>query len=183
MMWERATELVTAHGTKFVFNSTVNKIHLRDGKAVAVTAETDGVPTRYECSHVISSMPISALLRAMDPPVPPEVQAAADGLRYRDFITVALVMPEDRGFPDNWIYINDASVAVGRIQNFGVWSPYMVKDGRTCLGLELFVDEGDEWWTMADEDLIANGKRELEQIGLVPASHVESGYVVRMPKA
>jgi protoporphyrinogen oxidase len=93
MMWERATELVTAHGTKVVFNSTVSKVHLSDGKAVAVTAETDGVPTRYECSHVISSMPISALLRAMDPPVPPEVQAAADGLRYRDFITVALVMP------------------------------------------------------------------------------------------
>ena len=74
------------------------------------------MPTRYECTHVISSMPISALLRAMDPPVPPEVQAAADGLRYRDFITVALVMPEERGFPDNWIYINDASVEVGRIE-------------------------------------------------------------------
>jgi protoporphyrinogen oxidase len=184
MMWERATELVTAQGTKVVFNSTVSKIHLRDGKAVAVTAETDGVPTRYECSHVISSMPISALLRAMDPPVPPEVQAAADGLRYRDFITVALVMPEDRGFPDNWIYINDASVEVGRIQNFGVWSPYMVKDGRTCLGLEYFVNEGDDMWTKADADLIEQGKRELREIGLLDdATQVEGGYVVRMPKA
>src|SRR5438034_11772183 len=124
MMWERATELVTAHGTKFVFNSTVNKIHLRDGKAVAVTAETDGVPTRYECSHVISSMPISALLRAMDPPVPPEVRAAADGLRYRDFITVALVMREDRAVPDNWIYIDDAGVEGGRNEDYDVWYPY-----------------------------------------------------------
>jgi len=79
--------------------------------------------------------------------------------------------------------IYDPTVKVGRIQNFGRWSPYLVKDGRTCLGLELFVNEGDEWWTMADEDLIATGKRELEQIGLVPASHVESGHVVRMPKA
>jgi len=183
-MWERATELVTAHGTKVVFNSTVNKIHLRDGKAIAVTAETDGVPTRYECSHVISSMPISALLRAMDPPVPPEVQAAADGLRYRDFITVALVMPEDRGFPDNWIYINDASVEVGRIQNFGVWSPYMVKDGRTCLGLEYFVNEGDDMWTKVDAGLIEQGKRELCEIGLLDdATQIEAGYVVRMPKA
>ena len=93
------------------------------------------------------------------------------------------MVPEDDGFPDNWIYINDANVKVGRIQNFGRWSPYLVKDGRTCLGLELFVNEGDEWWTMADDDLIDNGKRELEQIGLLDASHVEAGYVVRMPKA
>jgi UDP-galactopyranose mutase len=128
-------------------------------------------------------MPISELLRSMDPPPPDHVVEAADSLRYRDFITVALVVPEADGFPDNWIYINDPSVKVGRIQNFGRWSPYLVKDGRTCLGLELFVNEGDEWWTMADADLIENGKRELEQIGLVAAAHVESGYVVRMPKA
>src|SRR3954454_5128759 len=115
MMWEKCTELITAKGTKVVFDSRVTKIEHEGGRAVTVTALTDGVPTRYECSHVISSMPISALLRAIAPPVPPEVQAAADGLRYRDFITVALVMPEERGFPDNWIYINDASVEVGRI--------------------------------------------------------------------
>ncbi len=184
MMWERCTELVTAKGTKVVFDSTVTKIEHARGRAVAVTTLTEGVPTRYECTHVISSMPISALLRAMDPPVPAEVQAAADGLRYRDFITVALVMPEELGFPDNWIYINDASVAVGRIQNFGRWSPYMVKDGRTCLGLEYFVNEGDDMWTKPDPDLIEQAKRELCEIGLLDdASRVEAGYVVRMPKA
>jgi protoporphyrinogen oxidase len=183
MMWERCTELVNAQGTKVVFDSTVTKVEHRDGRAVAVTAQTESVPTRYECTHVISSMPISALLRAMDPQPPASVLTAAASLRYRDFITVALVVPEEDGFPDNWIYVNDPSVKVGRIQNFGQWSPYLVKDGRTCLGLELFVNEGDEWWTMSDADLIANGKRELEQIGLVPASHVEAGYVVRMPKA
>jgi protoporphyrinogen oxidase len=183
MMWERCAELVSAKGTEIVFDSTVTKVEHRDGRAVAVTALTDGVPTRYECSHVISSMPISALLRAMDPPPPAAVLEAAASLRYRDFITVALVVPEEDGFPDNWIYINDAKVKVGRIQNFGRWSPYLVKDGRTCLGLELFVNEGDEWWTMSDADLIANGKRELEQIGLVPEARVEEGYVVRMPKA
>jgi protoporphyrinogen oxidase len=183
MMWERCAELVTAKGTEIVFDSTVTKVEHRDGRAVAVTALTDGVPTRYECSYVISSMPISALLRAMDPSPPATVLEAAASLRYRDFITVALVVPEEDGFPDNWIYINDAKVKVGRIQNFGRWSPYLVKDGRTCLGLELFVNEGDEWWTMSDADLIANGKRELEQIGLVPEARVEEGYVVRMPKA
>ncbi|HEX6310922.1 MAG TPA: NAD(P)/FAD-dependent oxidoreductase [Acidimicrobiia bacterium] len=183
-MWERCTELVTAKGTKVTFNSVVTRVHHEGGRAVAVTAETDGVPTRYECTHVVSSMPIGALLRAMDPPVPPEIEASADALRYRDFITVALVLPEEAGFPDNWIYINDATVEVGRIQNFGRWSPYLVKDGRTCLGLEFFVNEGDRMWTKADEDLIEQGKRELVEIGLLDdPSRVEAGYVVRMPKA
>jgi len=182
-MWERCAELLEEQGTELRYRSTVTRIEHAGGRAVAVVADTDGGPVRFDAGHVISSMPIGALLRAMDPPPPAEVLAAADALRYRDFITVALVVPEADGFPDNWIYINDASVKVGRIQNFGQWSPYLVKDGRTCLGLELFVNEGDEWWTMADEDLIANGKRELEQIGLVPAARVEAGYVVRMPKA
>ena len=183
MMWERCTERITAQGTKVVFDSNVTKVEHSGGRAVAVTANTAGADTRYECTHVISSMPIGALLRAMDPPVPQSVLDAANALRYRDFITVALVVPETDGFPDNWIYINDPSVKVGRIQNFGQWSPYLVKDGRTCLGLELFVNEGDEWWTMSDADLIENGKRELEQIGLVDADRVEAGYVTRMPKA
>ncbi|MGH8976553.1 MAG: NAD(P)/FAD-dependent oxidoreductase [Acidimicrobiia bacterium] len=183
MMWERCAEIVTAHGTKVVMNSVVRSIRHAGGRAVAVTAETDGVPTDYDCSEVISSMPIGALLRGMDPPVPADVLAAADDLRYRAHITVALVVPEELSFPDNWIYINDPNVKVGRIQNFGQWSPFLVKDGRTCLGLELFVDEGDDWWNMSDADLIENGKRELEEIGLLDPAAVEAGYVVRMPKA
>jgi len=184
MMWERCAELVTANGVKIVFDSKVTKVEHENGFAVATTALTEGVPARYQCTHVISSMPIGELLRAMDPPVPPEVQAAADGLRYRDFITVALVLPEADGFPDNWIYINDPTVEVGRIQNFGSWSPYLVKDGRTCLGLEFFVNEGDHMWTKPDADLIEQGKRELHEIGLLDdPTRVEAGYVVRMPKA
>jgi protoporphyrinogen oxidase len=184
MMWERCTELVTANGAKVVFDSKVTKVEHVGGKATTVTATTAGVPARYPCTHVISSMPIGELLRAMDPPVPAEVSAAADALRYRDFITVALVLPEEDGFPDNWIYINDATVEVGRIQNFGSWSPYLVKDGRTCLGLEFFVNEGDHMWTKADADLIEQGKQELHRIGLLDdPGRVEAGYVVRMPKA
>jgi len=183
MMWERCTELVTAKGTKVHFNSAVTKIEHANGKAFAVTAETDGVPTRYECTDVISSMPFGALLRAMDPPPPAEVIAAAGGLRYRDFMTIALVVPEEAGFPDNWIYVHDPKVEVGRIQNFGSWSPYLVKDGRTCLGLEYFVQEGDELWTMDDGALVELGTRELKSLGLIDASRVEAGYVVRMPKA
>jgi UDP-galactopyranose mutase len=119
----------------------------------------------------------------MDPPVPAEVKAAADGLSYRDFMTVALVVPMEYSFPDNWIYIHSPKVKVGRIQNFGSWSPYLIKEGRTCLGLEFFVFEGDEFWNSSDDDLIAQGKRELEVLGLVDADKVEAGYVVRMPKA
>jgi protoporphyrinogen oxidase len=96
---------------------------------------------------------------------------------------VALVVPEEAGFPDNWIYIHSPEVRVGRIQNFGSWSPFLVKDGRTCLGLEYFVDEGDETWETDDDALVELATRELEQLGLVDAERVERGFVVRMPKA
>ncbi len=182
-MWEKAADIVSDAGTKIIFDAAVTTVHLEGGRAIAVTAETNGVPTRYECSHVISSMPMGALLKGMDPPPPPAVVAAAEGLTYRDFITVALVVPQEYSFPDNWIYIHDPGVGVGRIQNFGSWSPYLVKEGRACLGLEFFVNEGDSMWTKPDEELVDQAKRELEHLGLGDASKVETGYVVRMPKA
>ncbi len=159
-MWEKCADLVTEQGSTVTFNANVVKVEHADGKATAVVSETDGVTTRHECDDVISSMPISALLEAMDPPVPSEVLKAAESLRYRDFMTVALVVPEKYGFPDTWIYIHDPDVEVGRIQNFASWSPYLVKDGRTCLGLEFFVQEGDEMWTKSDADLVEQAKRE-----------------------
>jgi protoporphyrinogen oxidase len=182
-MWEKAADIVSDAGTKIVFDATVTKVHRQGGRAVAVTAETNGIPTRYECSHVISSMPMGALLAGMDPAPPGEVVAAAHGLTYRDFITVALVVPQEYSFPDNWIYIHDPGVGVGRIQNFGSWSPYLVKEGKACLGLEFFVNEGDSMWTKPDDELVEQAKRELEHLGLGDASKVEAGYVVRMPKA
>ncbi|MFO7280282.1 MAG: NAD(P)/FAD-dependent oxidoreductase [Thermoanaerobacterales bacterium] len=184
MMWERCRDLVEAAGTKVIMRTPVTAIRHRDGRAVAVVAESDGVTTEYPADHVISSMPFSQLLKAMDPPVPPEVQAAADDLRFRDFLSIALVVPADRvPWQDNWIYIHAPEVKTMRVQNFGSWSPYMVRDGRNVLGLEYTVEEGDEWWSAPDEELIERGKRELEQLGLVNARDVEAGYVVRMPKA
>ena len=115
----------------------------------------------------------------MAPAAPPEVLRAARSLQYRDFLTVALVVPERYGFPDNWIYIHDPEVQVGRIQNFGSWSPYLVKDGRTCLGLEYFVFEGDELWTMPDDDLVDARPRRAHRLGLVAGAAVTAGYVVR----
>ncbi len=183
MMWERCRDLVEAQGTKVVMEAPVVRIRHEGGRAVEVTARTAGAETTVPVDSVISSMPITHLLKAMDPPVPTEVAAAADALPYRDFLTVALVVPESAGFPDNWIYIHGPEVKVGRIQNFGSWSPYLVKEGRTCLGLEYFVFEGDEVWTMADDDLVALGSQELERLGLLDADKVETGYVVRCPKA
>jgi protoporphyrinogen oxidase len=129
-------------------------------------------------------MPISALLEAMDPPVPAEVGKAATDLSFRDFLTVALVVPDDAvDWNDNWIYIHSPEVNVGRIQNFGSWSPYLVKEGRNVLGLEYFVFEGDRLWNSPDDQLVELAKKELAIIGLVEPDQVEAGYVVRQPKA
>jgi protoporphyrinogen oxidase len=183
MMWERARDLVLKQGGEVLMETPVVAIERRDGGATAVTVVADGARHRIPARAVVSSMPLPALVRAMNPAPPPEVLEAADGLHYRDFLTVALVVPQAAGFPDNWIYIHTPGVRVGRVQNFGSWSPFLVKEGRTCLGLEYFVNEGDELWEMADADLVELGTRELGQLGLVEPSAVERGYAVRIPKA
>ncbi len=183
-MWERCTEILAERDSPVHFEMDVVGIEHADGAAHAVIAlDRDGTAHRYECTDVVSSMPMGELLLAMSPPVDERTATAARGLTYRDFMTVALVVPQEFSFPDNWIYIHDPAVKVGRIQNFGSWSPYLVKEGRTCLGLEFFVNEGDSMWTKSDEELIAQAKQEIQQLGLADASKVEAGYVVRMPKA
>ncbi len=185
MMWERCRDLVEAAGTKVVLGTRVSGIRHRDGRATSVMAETDGgSATDYPCSAVISSMPLSTLVQVMDPPPPDEVLAAADNLYYRDFLTVALVVPAEMvPWDDNWIYIHDASVKTMRIQNFGSWSPYLVKDGRNVLGLEYTVLESDNSWNAPDDVLVEQAKQELGYLGLIDPAKVEAGYVVRMPKA
>lgn len=185
LMWEVCRDKVVAQGSKVLLDTEVTRIHHSDGKAASVDArDASGATTTYPCTDLVSSMPISELLEAMDPPVPAPVRAAAEDLRYRDFLTVALVVPADKvPWDDNWIYIHDPSVRTMRIQNFGSWSPYLVKDGRNVLGLEYTVWEGDDEWTAPDEDLIAVGKAELEKLGLVNAADIETGYVVRQKKA
>ncbi len=183
LMWERCAEQVEARGAEIRMSTAVTGIHLEGSRATSVTVRAGDHQERLGVSHVISSMPLTQMAAIIDPAVPPEVRRAAEALHYRDFLTVALVVPEECGFPDNWIYVHSPDVKVGRIQNFGSWSPAMVKDGRTCLGLEYFVFEGDELWRCPDEELVALATKELASIGLVDASDVEAGYVVRMPKA
>jgi protoporphyrinogen oxidase len=185
MMWEVCRDKVIAQGSKLVNQTTVTKITHADGRATSVSAEhRGGGVTEYPCTEVISSMPISQLLEAMDPPVPAEVKAAAEDLRYRDYLIVALVLPDALvDFDDNWIYIHDPAVRTMRIQNFGSWSPYMVKPGFNTLGLEYTVWEGDEEWSADDSWLIDRAKQELEHLGLAKVGQVEDGFVVRQAKA
>ena len=108
----------------------------------------------------------------------------ARSLKYRDFLTVALIAKSDRSFPDNWVYIHDPSVRVGRVQNFRSWSPELVpQDGMTCLGLEYFCFEGDGLWSSSDADLIELAKREIGHIGLISPEDVVDACVVRQAKA
>jgi protoporphyrinogen oxidase len=185
MMWERCRDLVEESGGQVRLQERVVRICCEGGQAVSVvTSDPGGATTEYSASAVISSMPMAALVKVMDPPAPASVQAAADDLYYRDFLTVALVVPEKCvPWDDNWIYIHDTTVKTMRIQNFGSWSPYLVKDGRNVLGLEYTVEEGDRSWNAPDAELIEEGKQELGRLGLVDPEHVEAGYVVRMPKA
>jgi protoporphyrinogen oxidase len=188
LMWERATEQVRAAGGEVRMRSQVTSLRRDETGVVGVTVRTmdpsgTGTTDELPAGEVISSMPLPELVLAMDPPAPDHVQAAARALSHRDFLTVALVVPEACGFPDNWIYVHSPEARVGRVQNFGSWSPFLVKDGRTCLGLEYFVDEGDDLWESSDDDLVALATKELDLLGLVESGSVERGYVVRMPKA
>jgi len=188
MMWERCRSIIEDRGCSVAMNAPVTRIEHADGRATAVQVTQDNgdanaITVRHDADNIVSSMPIGQLVLAMDPPPPAEVLDAANDLSYRDFLTVALVVPEEDGFPDNWIYVHSPDVRLGRIQNFGQWSPHMVKEGRTCLGLEYFVFEGDDLWEMDDDDLIRLGGEELVKLGLLAPGRVQEGHVVRMPKA
>ena len=138
----------------------------------------------HEGEHFISTMPLADLVAALEPAAPDEVVSSARALRYRDFITVALILKQAEVFPDNWIYIHDSRVHVARIQNFKNWSSEMVPDQRfTMLGLEYFCFEGDALWSASDEELIAIAKKELATLELASIADVVDGVVVRQSKA
>jgi protoporphyrinogen oxidase len=183
-MWECAAERVTALGSQVLLQHEATGIELKDGKVVAVRAKSPAGERRLEADHVISTMPIRHLVKSFDPAPAASVIAAAEGLNYRDFLTVALMIDQEDLFPDNWIYVHTPGVKVGRIQNFNNWSKAMIPEpGRTCLGLEYFCFEGDGLWTSKDEDLIELAKRELGELGLVDPKRVVDGTVVRQQKA
>jgi protoporphyrinogen oxidase len=183
MMWEAAAARIKERGGRVLMGRELaalaydEKTRLWD---VAV-ATASGASEQYTARHVVSSAPVRELVGKLAPR--PMSLMHARALRYRDFLTVALMVDKPDLFPDNWIYIHDPSVKVGRVQNFRSWSPEMVPTGMTCLGLEYFCFEGDGLWTAPDGELIALAKREIAKIGLVGEADVVDGCVVRQPKA
>jgi len=169
---------IRAQGGHVLLDSPVERIDVEDGRVTGVLAA--GI--EYGPSAVISSLPLRDTVRMISPPAPPEVLEAAEGLRYRDFLTVALVVDGEDLFPDNWIYIHEPDVRVGRIQNFRSWSPWMVPDpSKACVGMEDFCFAGDDLWSMSDDALVALAADELEQLRLAPSSKVARGYALSDP--
>jgi protoporphyrinogen oxidase len=180
-MWDAMTAAIRDQGGEVRLEERVEGLEVAEGRVVRVTA---GGETFDDPAAVISSLPLREVVEMTSPPAPREVLEAARGLRYRDFLTVALVVDGEDLFPDNWIYIHEPGVRVGRIQNFRSWSPWMVPDpDKACVGLEYFCFAGDDLWTMADDDLVDLAATELEKLRLAPKAKVERGYATRVPKA
>jgi protoporphyrinogen oxidase len=179
-MWETMTKEIRRMGGEVRTATPVERLVAKDGRIVEIQAGDETI----EPGEVISSLPLRNAVGMTRPLAPPAVREAARGLRYRDFLTVAVILDGEDLFPDNWIYIHEPDVQVGRIQNYRSWSPWMVPDEtKACVGLEYFCFEGDELWTMSDDDLVKLAAEELEKLGLAPRDKVERGYVVRVPKA
>ena len=184
MMWNMVKERVEERGGCVRLNTDVVKICRTGNRIDSVVVSRDGQQEVITGTDFISSMPITEFVKKLDPAPPQPVLEAADNLSYRDFLTVCLIANKVQTFPDNWIYVHDPDVKVGRIQNFKNWSPDMVPDpSKTSLGLEYFCTEGDELWNMADADLIELGKREMDRIGLASYADIEDGCVFRVPKS
>jgi protoporphyrinogen oxidase len=186
MMWETCTQKVRGMGGQVLLGRSVVACYFdRDTTSWTVKARTpDGSVQEYRGQHLISSMPIQQLARQVEPRLPEDVVRAAGSLRYRDFLTVGLILRERNRFTDNWIYIHDPNVKVGRVQNYKSWSPEMVPDPNyCCYGLEYFCFEGDGLWNMDDEHLLALARKELERVQLATAADVVDGCVIRQPKA
>jgi protoporphyrinogen oxidase len=185
MLWERAAERIVELGGRVHLDRKVVGVERTDGAVTAVrTCSEDGAEQRFEADHVISSMPLRSLVRAVEPAAPAQVTQAGGALAYRDFLTVVLIVDRPDVFPDNWIYVHDPDVQVGRLQNYGNWSPEMVPEaGRSCIGLEYFCSVGDRLWETSDDDLVALGRRELAKLGVCGDAPISDGVVVRMTKA
>lgn len=197
-LWEKVADIVKSRGVKIVFNAKVNKIIMKDGKVVAVQALTgDGQTVEYPVDKLISSMPVKDLVSGMSQ-APEQIVKIAQGLPYRDFVTVGLKVDRlklvnktkiktlNGIVPDCWIYVQDTGVKLGRIQIFNNWSPYMVDEPEryVWMGLEYFCDEGDEFWNMSEQDTINLAVDELKKIGVLDqTSTVYDSHLERVKKA
>ena len=184
MMWDAAARKIRDLGGRIDMDRGVVALDWNEETRIwtVTTRDASGSEQTYRARRVISSAPIRDLMRAIKPT--PLSLLHARELKYRDFLTVVLIGRSDIVLPDNWVYIHDPSVKVGRVQNFRSWSPEMLPDDvSTCLGLEYFCFEGDGLWTSSDADLIELAKTEIAKIGLMRAEDVVDATIVRQPKA
>ena len=191
-LWEKVAEYIWDLGGEIHFGVTVNRLEVSGNRVVAVEGVNDALETvRYECDLALSTMPVKDLIRSMAAPVPEEVREVSEGLVYRDFITVGLLVnrlavSEEDGTPlkDNWIYIQEPDVTVGRLQIFNNWSPALVADPqKVWIGMEYFCNEGDVLWRLSDEEMSTLAAKEVAKIGIIASGAVEDSRVVRVPKA
>jgi protoporphyrinogen oxidase len=185
MMWEVCAKKIEAMGGKVLLGQHVTRCErLASGRWAVTSVSSGGQEQRFEADHVISSAPIRELVQGLTPALPKEAQDAAQALRYRDFLVVALIVHDPGRFNDNWVYIHDPSVKVGRIQNFKSWSPEMVPEPAfNCYGMEYFCFEGDGLWTAPDTELLQRAREEMRKVGLVRGADIVDGSVVRQKKA
>jgi protoporphyrinogen oxidase len=186
MMWQACADRIRDMGNEVRLGRRVTgcAYDAARGTWTVTHVGEDGQASTSTAKNVVSSAPIRELVAGLSPAPSSAARTAAESLRYRDFLTVVLIVRDKDAFNDNWIYIHDPSVLVGRIQNFKAWSPEMVPDPTmACYGLEYFCFEGDGLWNSSDAELIERGKREIAQIGLAHAADVVDGCVVRQPKA
>jgi protoporphyrinogen oxidase len=184
MMWEKTRDDLLRQGANLRMGEEVVRIQHHSGRVVSITTKGREGLQIYSADAFISSMPLRDCVLAFDPPLPSPACEAALRLQYRDFLTVSLIVKRTGLFPDNWIYVHDPSVKLGRIQNFNNWSPEMVPNSTTtCLGLEYFCFAGDGLWNAPDSELVELGKSELAELGLIDPADVLDGCVVRMEKA
>jgi len=194
-MWETVSREISERGGRIVHHQRVSRIHLDGERIVAVDAvdPRNGQITEYRGDWFFSTMPVKDLVRSLNAEVPANVRQTSEGLIYRDFITVGLLLEElkvrensQQGrqlIRDNWIYVQEPDVLLGRLQIFNNWSPFMVSDrSKVWAGLEYFCYETDDLWKMSDQELIELGGKELEKIGIIERSAVLDATVIRMPK-
>jgi protoporphyrinogen oxidase len=186
MLWEACAGHVQRMGGEVLMGRRVTGCaYDATSRRYTVThVDAEGQAQTTAADHVISSAPMRDLASWLTPELSPAAKAAAGALSYRDFLTVVLIAPDRGVFDDNWIYVHDPTVMVGRIQNFKSWSPEMVPDpAMACYGLEYFCFEGDGLWTSSDEELLARGRAEMDRLGLLRTQDVVDGCIVRQPKA
>ena len=185
MLWEAAAERITSQGGRVLMNSPVQRME-HDPARGGWNLELTGSPTSCHGPYqqVISSAPLGAIISTIANPLPTELLGAASGLSYRDFLLVGLILKPGPSFPDQWLYIHEPDLQVGRIQNFENWSPEMVDgSGRRCYGMEYFCFSHDAIWNLSEQELISLAAKELEALGLAEPGEVLDGCVVRQAKA